>query len=89
MALAESARQGGFAVRWGELRYWSANWSEGPGRFYLFSLKALAFIRLRLHGLKAAGPLLEKLRELDPQDCVGSSVIAELAEGVQRELELN
>lgn len=79
MALGESARQGGFPVRWNELRHWTADWSDGPGRFYLFSLKALAFIRLRLHGLKAAGPLLEKLHELDPQDQVGGSVITDLA----------
>lgn len=84
MALGESARQGGFPVRWTELRYWSADWSTGPGRFYLFSLKALAFICLRLHGLKSAGPLLEKLHELDPKDRVGGSVIADLAEAVRR-----
>lgn len=51
----------------------------GAQHFYLFTLKALAFIRLRLGRREESLALLGKLRELDPGDSVGSSVIHDLA----------
>jgi tetratricopeptide (TPR) repeat protein len=76
-----AARQAGFATDWNLLGPHSAAWADtdGPQHFYLFSLKALAFIRLRLGRAGEAAVLLDKLAELDPQDSVGAAVIRALA----------
>ena len=80
-ALETAARQGGFAPDWTVLTPASADWSciYAPQHFYLFSLKALAFIRLRRGKTEESLALLDKLQELDPRDSVGSSVIRDLA----------
>lgn len=44
----------------------------GPARFWLFTLKALAFLRLRRQEPKEAAALLDQLRRLDPQDSLGA-----------------
>jgi len=44
-------------------------------------LKALAFIRLRQGNREDSERSLAKLRELDPDDKVGGSVVGELAIG--------
>jgi hypothetical protein len=79
--LAEAAAQGGFADDWNHLQAGSADWTQatGPVRFYLFSLKALAFIRLRSGRTIEATAILARLAELDPTDQVGGSVIRSLA----------
>ncbi|MHB1677776.1 MAG: hypothetical protein ACYCSS_09605 [Sulfuriferula sp.] len=81
MGLETAAQQAGFAADWSQLAALSANWklAEGPQHFYLFTLKALAFIRLRLGKRAESLALLDKLQELDPSDSVGSSVIRDLA----------
>ncbi len=81
MGLKTAAHQGGFSAEWAHLSPLSANWNstEGVQRFYLFTLKALAFIRLRLGKREESIALLNKLRELDPKDSVGSSVIRDLS----------
>lgn len=85
-ALEIAAELGGFINDWRVLTPDSAPWEDvvHPAHFYLFSLKALAFIRLRLERSAAAHALLDKLLELDPQDQVGSSVIRTLAAGSQQ-----
>ena len=67
-----------------EAAFFPADWScvDAPQHFYLFSLKALAFIRLRRGKKKESLSLLAKLHELDPLDSVGSSVIRDLASAV-------
>jgi tetratricopeptide (TPR) repeat protein len=84
-ALAMAAAQGDFDPDWTKLHSQSAPWQrvDGPQHFYLFTLKALAFMRLRQHQPAAARALLAKLAELDPADQVGASVIRDLAAGVQ------
>jgi tetratricopeptide (TPR) repeat protein len=79
--LTEAAAQGGFSCDWEQLRTGSADWTQatGPARFYLFSLKALAFIRLRRGRISEATAILARLAELDPADQVGGSVIRSLA----------
>ncbi|BBO99727.1 hypothetical protein [Sulfuriferula nivalis] len=81
MGLATAAQKGGFSPDWSQLSIQSTNWSptEEPQHFYLFTIKALAFIRLRLGRRAESLALLDKLRELDPSDTVGSSVIRDLA----------
>lgn len=83
MALLESARQGEFNADWRELTAESADWKrhDSPAHFYLFSLKALAFIRLRQGVRPESEAILDKLAEVDPADSVGASVIRSIAEG--------
>lgn len=81
IALEVSARQGRFSAMWETLTPLSTQWgkTDTPQHFFLFSLKALAFIRLRLGNIQGSHAILNKLRELDPTDQVGSSVILDLA----------
>ena len=53
----------------------------GPARFWLFTLKALAFIRLRRGDRAEAQALLDKAAQLDPADNLGAGVIASLKDG--------
>lgn len=82
-ALEEAARQGGFPAAWEQLTLESSNWlaHDSPQHFYLFSLKALAFIRLRQNDRDECDLILAKLRILDQADTVGASVIGDLASG--------
>lgn len=84
LGLGAAARQGGFPEDWRALTPACTDWSapRSPQRFYLFSLKALAFIRLRRKQTADSAAILEKLRALDPHDQVGGSVIATLAAAV-------
>jgi tetratricopeptide (TPR) repeat protein len=83
LALDAAARHSHISPDWRQLDSSSCDWSrvDGPQHFYLFSLKALAFIRLRQQRVEDARQLLSKLREIDPQDSVGASVIEAYAEG--------
>ena len=80
-ALGTVASQAGIPADWRQLTLQSADWTDtrGPQHFYLFSLKALAFIRLRRGRADETRALLAKLAELDPRDTVGGSVIGSLA----------
>lgn len=82
-ALAEAANQGNFSASWEGLTPESTDWlaHDSPQHFYLFSLKALAFIRLRQYDRNECNLILDKLRVLDKADTVGSSVIGALAAG--------
>jgi tetratricopeptide (TPR) repeat protein len=81
-SLARAAQQGGFDPDYTVLTPSSTDWQQqdGAARAYLYSLKALAFIRLRKDDRAGALAVLDKLQELDPEDQVGGSVIVELAE---------
>ena len=57
--------------------------SPGPARFWVFTLKALAFIRLRKQDPDAARAYLAKVQELDPEGGSGASVIEALIKGSQ------
>ena len=83
-ALQQSAKRGGFTADWQALETASTDWSlhEGPARVFLYSLKALAFIRLRKGDHDVAKNILAKLQQLDTQDLVGGSVIMTLAEAL-------
>ncbi|MDY6942200.1 MAG: hypothetical protein SVU69_04225 [Pseudomonadota bacterium] len=83
-ALTRSAKAGGFDSDWRTLDAASADWAalEGPPRVYLYSLKALCFIRLRQSDQAGAVALIDALHRLDPQDQVGVTVLASLADGV-------
>ena len=77
--LDEAARQAGWARDW---RTWERPAAlKGAARFALYTLKALAFIRLKRGETRAAEEILAALRALDPEGRVGWPVIAALAEG--------
>lgn len=84
MALETAARQGGFSQDYRQLTVDTTDWTrhDGPAHFYLFSLKALSFIRLRQGDKAECEALLAKLNELDKADSVGGSVIGAFAAGV-------
>ncbi len=44
-------------------------------RFYLFTLKGLAYLNMRLDAMAEAAVLLKELRRLDPQDHVGGALL--------------
>ena len=83
--LEESAKQSGFPndsrrlVQ--NLQKWNLYANEST-LFYLYTLKALAFIKLRLGFTLDAQLVLSQLRQLDPEDRSGASVIMDLAAGV-------
>jgi tetratricopeptide (TPR) repeat protein len=80
LGLAAAAGQGGFAEDWQRLDRDCARWdrADGPELAYLYSLKALGFISLRQGERDLGARILDKLRELDPEDRVGGSVIQDL-----------
>jgi hypothetical protein len=84
-ALHSAAHSGGFDADWRSLVAGSADWraSEGPARVYLYSLKALCFIRLRQRDSHGAAELFAALHRLDPDDQVGTGVLRDLADGLE------
>lgn len=85
LALAESSRQAGVNPDWGKLSRDSQQtklYASEAGMFYLFSLKALGFIKLRRQHWDEAGSILRHLAMLDPEDRSGGSVVQRLAESV-------
>jgi Tfp pilus assembly protein PilF len=85
-ALAEAARQAGISADWRALdRTVDAgiDWADvhGAAHFYLFTLKALAYLRLRRGDLTEAHALLDALARLDPGDRVGAAVTRSLLQG--------
>lgn len=53
-----------------------------PCFIYLYTLKALAFIKLRQGFTADAQLVLSHLQQLDPEDLSGASVIIDLAAGI-------
>jgi hypothetical protein len=83
--LEESAQQGGFPNDYRQLAENLKKWNLYANEcklFYLYTLKALAFIKLRLGLTLDAQLILSTLRQLDPKDLSGASVIMDLAAGV-------
>ncbi len=83
--LEESARQGGFPSDYRRLARNRKKWNLYANEitlFYLYTLKALAFIKLRQGYNVEAKLVLSHLRQLDPEDLSGASVIMDLAAGV-------
>lgn len=77
--LEEAARQAGWPRDW---RQWQAPCClDGPGRFALYTLKALAFISLRQNDRTRAREILDALGRSDPAGAVGWPVVAAIADG--------
>lgn len=79
--LREAASQAGWPTDW---RNWrpEAAIPDGAGRFALYTLKALAFIRLRQNNHAQARQMLGALQHLDPTGATGWPVVASLAEAI-------
>lgn len=89
-ALGEAARQAGFTPDWTQLDSRCISESvlragEEPAHFFRFTMKALAFIKLRQGRTEESRAILNKLEELDPEDTVGGSVIRSLANRVEED----
>jgi hypothetical protein len=83
--LEEAARQGGFPSDYRRLATSRPKWDLYANEitlFYLYTLKALAFIKLRLGFTLDAQLVLSHLQQLDPKDLSGASVIIDLAAGI-------
>ncbi|MGR9014532.1 MAG: hypothetical protein ACU83U_12885 [Gammaproteobacteria bacterium] len=83
--LEESARQGGFPSDYRRLAQNKQKWdlyANEIGLFYLYTLKALAFIKLRQGYAVNAQLILSHIQQLDPKDLSGASVIMDLAAGL-------
>ncbi|CAN5205189.1 hypothetical protein BH10PSE16_BH10PSE16_21950 [soil metagenome] len=75
-AAAQAAR---LAPDWRQVVPGDADFSvPGPARFWLFTLKALAFIHLRKDDRETAAALVAQLRLLDPEDHLGASTVETL-----------
>jgi len=82
LGLEEAARQGGFPSDYRRLYRDMEKWdlyANEVSLFYLYTLKALAFIKLRKHDSIQAGTILNIIKELDPEDRSGASVIMDLS----------
>lgn len=77
--LEEAARQAGWDADWRNWRSAPVD-PDGPVRFALYTLKALAFIRLKRDERNEAQALLSALARLDPKGVLGWPVVAALAE---------
>ena len=83
--LEEAAKQGGFPSDYRQLVGNQKKWNlyaNDSTLFYLYTLKALAFIKLRLGFTLDAQLVLSHIQQLDPEDLSGASVIMDLAAGV-------
>ncbi|MGD9657895.1 MAG: hypothetical protein AB7U61_09720 [Methylocystis sp.] len=77
--LKEAVKQAGWpddAREWPE----TTHAQDGPGRFALYTLKALSFIELRRGNQEAAREYLDLLSKKDPLGSVGWKVVEELAD---------
>jgi hypothetical protein len=87
--LEEAARQGGFPSDFRRLARQPFKWNlyaTEIGLHYLYTLKALAFVKLRQQQDTEAQVILTLLQDLDPEDRCGASVIRSLAEAVEEVL---
>lgn len=84
--LEEATRQGGFPSDFRRLARQPFKWNlyaNDIGLYYLYTLKALAFVKLRQQQEAEVQVILTLLQDLDPEDRCGASVIRSLAEAVE------
>ncbi|WP_341674848.1 hypothetical protein [Niveibacterium sp. SC-1] len=85
-ALALAQRELGLAARWQEVQRDVRFDDLTPlPRFFLFALKAYAYLSLRLRELDEGRAVIERLAVLDPRDRVGHRVLATVLAGMGRE----
>jgi hypothetical protein len=85
MCLAKAARENGLAADWRQVRSTDAEFSSYDARlprFYLFTLKAYAYLQMRLGELEEGRQAVEKLLELDTADLIGARVLLDVLEAM-------
>jgi tetratricopeptide (TPR) repeat protein len=78
VCLAKAARDNGLDADWRKVRRSDAEFSSFSAilpRFYLFALKAYAYLRMRVGDIDDGHAAIEKLLELDPSDKVNAGVL--------------
>ena len=86
--LEAASLQGGFPGDYRRLALEPGKWDMYASEitlFYLYTLKALAFIKLRRQHDDEAHTILSLLRILDPEDRSGGSVIMQLAQALNED----
>ena len=86
--LEAASIQGGFPGNYQLLALEPSKWDMYASEitlFYLYTLKALAFIKLRRQQEQEADVILALLRQLDPEDRCGASVIMQLAHALNED----
>lgn len=77
-----AGRQAKLNVDWAQVQPGDGDFSStGPARFWLFSLKALAFICLRCGRSDEARALIGHITRLDPTQGLGGEVLTSLLDG--------
>ncbi len=87
-ALREASKQGGIPNDLFVLKRLASQYNMYANEarlFYLYTLKAYAFIQLRLDNTRLAEEILGVIQVLDPQDRSGASVIMDLSEAMHEE----
>ncbi len=86
--LLEASQQGGFPADYQQLANDAGQWNmyaDEVSLFYLYTLKALAFVKLRQQQNAEANEILHILHTLDPEDRSGFSVIVQLSKALMEE----
>jgi len=87
-ALRLSGAALGFGCEWPELQSGEFDRQAAGkvtlGRFYLFALKGAGYMNMRCDRMELGMAQLSKVRELDPEDRLGASVLLKVAEEKQR-----
>lgn len=85
--LQKAARDNAIPLDWRHVGARHADFSTYAAlpRFYLFTLKACAYLHMRLGQLAAGAAMVAKLIELDPADRLGGSVLRGVLERVGRD----
>jgi len=79
--LLQAARDNGLSADWRQVRNTDADFDSYDAirpRFYLFTLKACAYLHMRLGNLEEGAAAVAKLLELDPGDKLGGTVLLEV-----------
>jgi len=78
-AIGASADRLGFGCDWPELAMTDLEKRESGSatmtRFYLFALKGAGYLNMRIGNVELGTAMLRKVRELDPADRLGASVL--------------
>ncbi len=88
LCLEKAARENGLALDWRRVAPSDADFGRYESilpRFYLFTLKGYAYLKMRLGHLDEGSRAVAKLLELDPSDKVGARVLLEVLERVGRD----
>jgi len=88
LCLTKAARDNGLAGDWRRVRHEDADFGSYDAvlpRFYLFTLKAYAYLQMRLGDLAEGRAAVMKLFELDPSDKLGAKVLLGVLERMGRD----